>query len=325
MLNVNDYVPANAGRDVSDEIQKLIDENPNRTLHFGDGTYLLKKTVLTPADPEKSVDLRLDTYAVFEADEGFTGGPLVALGGKDAANNVRIPGSNYGFTGGILDGRGIADGIHIVSGRETAIRDVSMKNVVAGIYIRYGANNGSSDADITGVNIIGNRTKDSCGIVIDAYDNSVTNVRIGGIHTGVKLLRGGNTLRNVHPLYYMGEEYESSTGFIDDHGNNFYSYCYSDQFATGWLIGNGGASVLTDCVAFWYTGKGGVETALRAEKQYNALVHNMKIGFSQDTLNTVLTEGEAGGRGRITNLLSDESRFGSDETWKKYFDGSVVG
>ena len=36
---VSDHVKANTGSDVSDAIQKLIDENPNRTLYFPDGEY----------------------------------------------------------------------------------------------------------------------------------------------------------------------------------------------------------------------------------------------------------------------------------------------
>ncbi|MBR2613319.1 MAG: hypothetical protein IKC55_01735, partial [Clostridia bacterium] len=34
---VSDYVKADTGSDVSDAIQKLIDENPNKTLYFPDG------------------------------------------------------------------------------------------------------------------------------------------------------------------------------------------------------------------------------------------------------------------------------------------------
>ena len=56
----------------SDAIQRLIDANPNREIFFPDGTYLLDKPICTPAHPEKSVALRLSTYAKFKAAPGWT-------------------------------------------------------------------------------------------------------------------------------------------------------------------------------------------------------------------------------------------------------------
>ena len=64
---VTDTIPADGSRDVSDELQKLIDENPNRTIFFPDGIYRLNKPICTPAHPERSVDLQLSNYAVLQA------------------------------------------------------------------------------------------------------------------------------------------------------------------------------------------------------------------------------------------------------------------
>ena len=55
-----DYVPADGKTDVSDALQKLIDNNPNRTIFFPDGIYLLSKPILTPAHPERSVSLKVN-------------------------------------------------------------------------------------------------------------------------------------------------------------------------------------------------------------------------------------------------------------------------
>ena len=52
---VTDYIKNDGKKDVSDAIQKIIDNNPNRTIYFPDGTYLISKPILTPADPKKSV------------------------------------------------------------------------------------------------------------------------------------------------------------------------------------------------------------------------------------------------------------------------------
>ena len=132
----------------------------------------------TPANPSKSVDLQLSNYAVIRAAENWSGDSLIHLGGKDAANDTHTAGSNYSLTGGVLDGSGLANGVSIDSGRETAIRNVSVKNTPVGIKVNYGANSGSSDADISNVNIIGTGATDSVGIYVEGYDNTFTNIRI---------------------------------------------------------------------------------------------------------------------------------------------------
>lgn len=45
-LFATDYFPADGVTDVSDALQQLIDENPNRTIFFPDGDYLIWKTDL---------------------------------------------------------------------------------------------------------------------------------------------------------------------------------------------------------------------------------------------------------------------------------------
>ena len=66
-LVVTDYIPQSSGEDVSDRLQEIIENNPNRTLYFPDGEYLISKPILTPADPKRSVALRLSTYAKIKA------------------------------------------------------------------------------------------------------------------------------------------------------------------------------------------------------------------------------------------------------------------
>ena len=67
---VTDFVAADGKADAADGIQRLIEANPNRTLWFADGTYLLAKPICTPAAPRRSVDLRLSNYAILKAAPG---------------------------------------------------------------------------------------------------------------------------------------------------------------------------------------------------------------------------------------------------------------
>lgn len=314
---VTDTVDINSDKDVSGDIQALIDANPNRTIYFPDGEYLLANPIYTPAEPTKSVSLELSDFAVLKATgEWKQGEAVVQLGGKDAANDTATNGSNYSLEGGIIDGSGKANGVSVNSGRETAIRNVSIKNTIVGIHIMYGANNGSSDADIFGVNIIGTGKTDSVGMLLEGYDNTITNVRIGNVFTGVHLKSPGNMLRNVHPLYYSDyTDYQNSCGFLDDMGNNWYDYCYSDQFAVGFRTTDWGSNYYNDCYCFWYSPNGETHTAFKADKQFNATLTNFKAGFGEDCENIVLTVGENGGSGVIDNI---EIQGGTDD--KTYLD-----
>ena len=125
-------------------------------------------------------------------------------------------GSNYGINGGIFDGHGVADGISIDSGRETRITNASIKNTQVGIHILHGANSGSSDSDICDVNIIGNDDPNSIGLLVEGYDNTFTNMRIAHVNTGVWLKTGGNSLKNIHPLY----KYSDNKKYEDGAGSN---------------------------------------------------------------------------------------------------------
>ncbi|MBQ9552569.1 MAG: hypothetical protein IJU96_07370 [Clostridia bacterium] len=294
-MNITEYIVSSDGASVSAQIQRAIDENPNRTIYFPDGEYRLSEPIRTPADPRKSVSLKLDSFAVLTAADDFEGEALVMLGGKDPFNDTHTPGSNYSLTGGVIDPRGKAKAITIESGRETVVKDVSVKNATVGIHIKYGANSGSSDADISSVNIIGTGDVNSVGLLVEGYDNTFTNIRIGYVFTGVHIKSAGNSLKNIHPLYYSGyADYEQSVGFLDEGNDNLYDYCYSDQFCTGFRTTGYQRNIYTNCFTYWYSGDGGKETCFQADKEFDSTVTNMRIGFSENTKNCVLKTGGIG-------------------------------
>ncbi len=319
---VTKYVKVNSGKDVSDAIQKIIDENPNRTIYFPDGVYIISKPIVTPAEPTKSVALELSNFAVIRASEGWSHDEaMVRLGGKDAANNISIPGSNYYLDGGIIDGSGVAKGISIDGGRETVIRNTSIKNVVVGIHVKKGANSGSSDSDIIGVNIVGNNTHTSIGVLVEGYDNTFTNMRIGGVHVGFLIRSQANMLRNIHPLYYgANNTYETSCGFLDETGCNWYDFCYSDEFATAFRITRS-ASHYNNCFAYWYSKRGTKHTIFKCDREFNSAVMNMHAGHRRHnatTENKILEVGKDGGTGHFVYLHIDDETVVTDFTHKKY-------
>lgn len=282
---VTDYMQADGKTDVSDALQTLMDENPNRTIFFPDGEYLLEKPILTPSHPQKSVDLQLSNFACLKASAKWDSREaMVRLGAKDPANKISTPGSNYGIHGGILDGSGIAKALSIDGGRETYVRNLNIKNASVGLHIKRGVNGGSSDADIHSVNIVGNGSLDSVGLLVEGFDNTLTNMRIANVFTGVDVRGGGNMFRNIHPLFYINEEtydhFNESAGFRVQHPMNWFDYCYSDQFAIGFDTTGGG--IYKNCFCWWYSSQEPFHVAMRSKMPFFGCVDMMTIGGEQD-------------------------------------------
>ncbi len=331
-LPVTETVPCDGSRDVTEDLQRIINENPNRTLFFPDGLYRISAPLLTPADPHRSVSLKLSDFAIIQADERWSDDEaMIRLGGAYPFNTIDINGSNYSFSGGVVDGNGVASAISIESGRETVVREVSIKHAKVGIRLKRGANSNSSDADIYGVNITGTGLSDSIGILVESCDNTFTNMRIANVFTGVKFCQGagGNSLRNIHPLYYLCDapDYRDSCAFWDLNGNNWYSMCYGDQFANGFRFGeNAAGSVLDSCMCYWYSESGGYQAAVRCDGKFRSAVTNLKVGFRAAEYRAVLSVAEPGGAGYLQNLClnhGDESILG-DPTYRTYLRGTVL-
>ncbi len=326
---VTDYIKADTGEDASDAIQKIIDDNPNKTIFFPDGEYVLAKPICTPADPRKSVSLSLSNYAVLKAADSWSDPEaMVRLGAIHKANDIDTNGSNYYFEGGIVDGGDLANGICIEGGRETRVANVSIKNTVIGLHLKNGANSASADADILNVNIVGRGTVDSVGVLVEACDNTFTNMRIASVQIGVKLMRSANCLRNIHPLYIYEKAlegtYADSIGFLDMGGANWYDFCYSDQFATGFCLGENCSSNFNNCFCYWYSDKGGIQNGMRAIGQFHASVKSFRVSYKHDTTkNAYLKVDEPGGNGYIQNPIVDDS-FVSDKTYLDYLQGKVL-
>ena len=287
----------------AEAIQRLIDANPNREIFFPDGTYLLDKPICTPAHPKLSVCLRLSNYARFVAAKSWTNKEaMVRLGGIHPANDIRTPGSWYWLKGGSIDGAGVADGVSIDGGRETLVSDVSMKNVRIGLRIKRGANSGSSDSDVRNVNIVGNGAADSVGVLVEGYDNTLQNMRIAHVVRGVVIRSGGNSLRDIHPLFTGDwKHYDRSVGFDINGGDCFCDFCYSDQFATGFRFGEHGNGIFDKCFCYWYTSKKDMKhVAYESVGAFSAQVNNPTVWFKKpEGRNALLKVGKPGGSGFI--------------------------
>ena len=326
---VTDYIEADTGKDVSDALQQIINDNPHKTIYFPDGEYILAKPICTPADPNKAVSLELSCFAILRAAADWSSEEaMVRMGGIYPFNSISIPGSNYHFKGGIVDGSGVANGISVDSGRETLISHVSIKNTQIGIHIKRGANSGSSDSDIEMVNVVGNNKPDSIGVLLEGYDNTIKNMRIASIQTGILLKSAGNSLRDIHPLFIYGGSVDQSKSIaFDDQsgGNNWFSYCYGDELATGFRFRGGATPVYQHCFAMWYSNRGIKAVGFDCEGgKFCATIANANIALRGDMTNRAfLKVGEAGGLGVVENPIFVPANC-DDESYKDYLIGHVV-
>lgn len=306
---VSDYVKADTGEDVSDDIQKLIDENPNRTLFFTDGVYMISKSLTTSSDPDKTVSFKLSNYAQFKATSDWTyGEPLFKLGATGTPGDRTDVGNCVLLEGGILNGDNRADGIWVMNGGTVSIRYTAIKFAVDGIHVKANEDGSGPTVDVTTVNIIGSGTLDSVGVILETDNNTLTNMRIAANQICIKLFGNNNALRNLHPLYIFREglnseeTYKESIAFYDAGTQNFYDNCYNDQFATGFYLVKGNRSVFDCCFNFWYRPGYDFHNAFVCEGKFDAVIRMTSAEFRSNREGVVcnyLLVGESGGQGTI--------------------------
>ncbi|MBO7344125.1 MAG: hypothetical protein J6U45_08855, partial [Alistipes sp.] len=114
---------------------------------------------------------------------------------------------------------------------------------------------------------------------------------------------------------------QTSTGFLDLAGNNWYEFCYSDEFAAGFTIAANRRSLYNDCFAYWYSNRGEKHVGFKAEGKFNSSVRNLNLGFAKHNAakeNVVLEVGEAGGKGDLTNLHIENESVVTSSVHKQY-------
>ena len=288
-------------------IQTLIDNNPNRTIYFPEATYLISQPLVTPANYLKSVQLKLDKYAIIKADNNFIGDYVIDLGGKDNNDQSMYNiGVLYGIDGGIIDCNNITGGIKVY-GISPTVTNCEIRNCSKiGVYLPFGMHNSSADAFISNLHIFGNNSLESIGLKCEASDNTFEDIRIYTTQIGVHETHGGNYFKNIHCLYSNDNltNYNSSIGFYIKSWNNSFYQCYSDQYSTGFYIdGKYRNYFYTPCVVYWQGGNYS-HTAFYCNGSFACFIDNPFIEFKDNEgINTVLKLIQKNNpEGNITNL-----------------------
>ena len=331
---VTDYVNPLSGLDMSEGIQKVIDENPNSTIYFPDGTYYLGTPIMTSSDPARAVSIHMSNFAILKAkpDWNDVEHHMVRLGAKDKSFDIDNVGSNYYFYGGMIDGSYVAKGISVEGGRETSVRYISMKNVTQGLHIMYNEQCHSSNVDVQTVNIVGCYEANSIGVLVDGYDNTLTNMRVASFQTAIKLTGARNTLRNLHMLWRYNDskyDYDNSVGFWDTSAGNTYDICYPDNFAIGFRMSEHTVSVYNNCYGYWYSDKDGekqigfyVDGQDGNAGKLNSIIKHCRMDLREEKVAKYLVAAE-GGTGVVEYPVFPKSR-NEDDSYTKYLVGKVI-
>ena len=321
---VTDFIKADTGEDLYDPLQMLINKNPGRTLYFPDGEYLISHSLETSSKAIDSTSFYLSGGATIGAHKNWRSegqkNALICLGSLEEENNIRTPGSNFYVMGGILDGKGKADGISLDAGRETLIKNVVIMNVIYGIYVKNGVNNGSSDTDIDDVTIIGSGTHNSYGIVTVGYDNTISNARIYNTKVGMKVSSGtfvaDCTVENTAKI-------SGGTGFLcSGTGDAWYSDCTSIDFDVAFDIGST-KGFYKQCNALWPSDIGKKHIAFQATALRSAII-GCSADFPESEVESAFLTA-SGGSGKVVAPIFDTTKItGNDATANFLEDGTTV-
>ncbi len=318
---VSDYLKPNTGEDVYSYLQNIIDSNPGRTIYFPDGEYVISSSLVTSSAGAKSTTFFLSDNAVLKASDDWkkSGNALIHIGKLTSGGHVNDSSSNgsyFGVIGGVLDGNGLSRGISIDSSRESFIYGVQIKNTTTGIIINKGANNGSADADIENVDIIGNGLKNSVGIAICGMDNTVTNVKIYDMQTGVYAEMPGNAFRNID-IYFSEdyENYEDTVGFHQSAHADFLFDCYVENAAVAYKLSGGYAYILDSLGAGW-TYAAPTQTAFDMSNGFYSYMSNCNIAFYDGSTKNTFIKGTSGD-GRIDMPILN-TQYENNGSYKKF-------
>ena len=174
------------------------------------------------------------------------------------------------------------------------------------------------------MNIEGNGAPGSVGVQIDGLDNTLTNLRVSGFETGVRLTRPGNLMHNIHVSYIHSDsiEYDRTKGFYDTSGGNWYDGCVSNDYRTAFFTTAGSLSLYGGCAARW-TENRGTQYAIETDGGLKATFTELRADFVPGANCALLVTYANGGKGIVKNPIFN-SELTNNDTYKKYLVGNVV-
>lgn len=282
---ITKYSDLVSGNDYTEAIKKAIAENPNGTIYFPDGTYEISDTIIIPADNSKIVSFRLSNYATIKAvNWSEKTKPMIRIGvyedgaDREVADKAEFDARNVYIMGGMFDANSMASGIVVEGNRGIMLENLTVKNSFIGVHFTADNSVYATFSDVENVNIIGTRENGSIGLLVESTYNTFTNMKISDVQYGVKCTENGsnNTFRSLNAIG-TGVEGTDNAGFWDMSAGNQYDICYSDQYATGFLIDERTRSIYNACVCSWWSAENNYHVGFRAVGKFNSNISYCKV------------------------------------------------
>ena len=246
--------------DDTEIIQFCIDNFPHKTIYFPEGNYLISNSLKIGTANDKQVNLYLDYNARI-----FTNTNIDALLEIGKLNNGlwnRYSKGNFVFIiGGIWDCLNTTYGIYLQADRkQNRILNINMINVKTyGIFFAEASHtNHSSDTLIANSSISGttNETDNSTGIVFNASDNEIDNVRIQSVKKGIEINRNGNLFNNCHITgsSFSALQVSNAIGIeLNGIGMDNFTNIYIDNFGKNVIINTSKQTYFNNLITFYYS------------------------------------------------------------------------
>lgn len=306
---ITKYASLVEGNDYTAAINKAIADHPNSTIYFPDGVYGISDTIVIPADPEKSVSLRLGGHTTIEA-LNWTDKtkPMIRIGVLGEGEDGEIIGTedkdakNVYIKGGVIDAKGVASGISLEGGEDILLANITIKDAYLGLHLKSVDNLlGATAADIENVHVEGTGEKGSIGVLVESTLNTLTNMQLSDVQYGLVCSESGadNIFRSIMAIG-TGLDGVDNAGFWDKSVGNQYDICYSDQFATGFIIEENARSVYSGCQVSWWSADNDYHVGFHAKGAFNAMISYSKV-IHDHTVSTdayILVDAE-GGKGFV--------------------------
>ena len=311
--------------DDTDSIKNTILNNPNKTIFFPDGIYLISSTIILNPANDKSVSLSFSKNAIIKASDNFPKNAYMfgiqLIGTYNYYSNnaiIRIDGMQCDCNGCnfLINGINTNDRAYPIELSNCNVHNIGSR----GIFIQTGYNSNSSDSLIHDCVFLGTDLKGSTGILVAGADNKFTNVRLHGFRRGMVFDRGGQICINVHTLHHGTFDLDyvnDSIGFYCRNGSlNEFTNCFSDSHASGWVFDVDSPSTLTGCICFWWNDLTANTYAIRIKSgvSFNSKVNNLVVAVSGNAGDRRIMgkTGTGGGNGKIIGLTLTNPQYMTD-------------
>ena len=314
---VSDCIENVHSKDITAELQALIDSHPNRTIYFNDGNYTISSTIYLPTDKDKAVSLRLSNHAVIKAAEGWSADTaMIAIGAKSDSANTDI--ATNAIMGGKIDGAGVARvGVTVENCKNIFISNVTLENLKTSLWLKSSADT----VNVEAVTVKGNGDDDSVAILNESSRGVFSTINIASVSTAVKNSGGDNDFRNISAK--CNKALSTSVGFSELGDNNVYELCTVEDFAIGYSIKDGAKSVFEACNAYWTSAMISTQSAFVAEGTFNSVITASMARFFDATTENAFIKLTAVGSGVVNAPIFDEDAC-TDKSYQSVLAGSVI-